>query len=155
MKKYSWIAVLVLAADQASKYLARRMTSPVTLIPGLLGLRHCENTGMAFSLLSGMPWMLGVLSLLLIGVGIWVLRDYKLGLWSKTAAMLMLGGAVGNMIDRLLRGAVTDMIEVLAFQFAVFNVADAALVVGCMLMALTLLLCPDDWQKREQHKKQE
>lgn len=155
MKRYAWIAALVLLADQLTKHLARQMTEAIPLAPGLLGLRHCENTGMAFSLLSGQPWLLGVLSLMMIALGAWLLHGYRLGPWSRTAAMLMLGGAAGNMLDRLIRGAVTDMIEILAFQFAVFNVADAALVIGCVLMALTLLCCPRDWEKHGPHMKQE
>lgn len=152
MKRYGWIAAAVIFADQLTKLLARGMSAPMTLIPGVLGLRLCENTGMAFSLLSGMPWLLGLMSLGMILVGAAVLRRYRLGRWSRIAAMMMLGGAAGNMIDRLARGAVTDMIEVLAFRFAVFNVADMALTVGCGVMALTLLLCPRDWETKQPKK---
>jgi len=149
MKKYAWIAVLTVIADQLVKLLARGLKGSVTLIPGLLGLKYAQNTGMAFSMLSGQSWLLGLPSGVLIVLGWRVLRRYRLGRWSRIAAMLMLGGAVGNMIDRLLLGYVIDMFEVLAFRFAIFNVADAALSVGCALMALTLLCCPEDW--REKH----
>ena len=147
MKKYWWIAVLVAALDQLTKALARSLSAPVTLIPGVIGLRYAENTGMAFSLFSGAPWMLGVLSLALMVFGALALRRYSLGPWSRLAAMLILGGAVGNMIDRLFAGFVVDMIEVLAFRFAIFNAADACLCVGCGLMALSLLVRPDEWRK--------
>ncbi len=148
MKKYAWIAALTVAADQLVKLLARGLEGPVTLIPGLLGLKYAQNNGMAFSMFSGQSWLLGLLSGALIALGWWMLRRYRLGLWSRIAAMLMLGGAVGNMIDRLLLGYVIDMFEVLAFRFAIFNVADAALSVGCALMALTLLCCPEDWREK-------
>ena len=62
------------------------------------------------------------------------------------AAMLMLGGAVGNMLDRFFRGYVIDMFEALFVDFAIFNVADAALTVGTALMALSLLTCPEEWR---------
>lgn len=151
MKKYWWIAAVALLADQATKLLARRLTEPVALIPGLIGLRYAENTGMAFSLLSGRPWLLGVLSLVLIIAGAVVLRRYQLGTLSRVAAMLMLGGATGNIIDRFFTGYVVDMIEVLAFRFAIFNVADACLTVGCGLMAASLLFKPDEWSEKHGH----
>lgn len=148
MRKYWWIAAAILAADQLSKLAAARLTQPVELIPGLLGLTYAENTGMAFSLLSGMPWLLGLVSLGLIVGGFVLLRRYRLGALSKIAAMLMLGGAAGNMLDRFFTGYVTDMIEVLAFRFAIFNVADTALTVGCILMALSILTRPDEWREK-------
>ena len=64
------------------------------------------------------------------------------------AAALMLGGAVGNMLDRFLRGYVVDMFQVLFVRFAVFNVADAALTIGVGLMAVSLLTCAGDWEEK-------
>lgn len=148
MRRYGWIALVVLAVDQLSKLAAQRLTQAVVLLPGVLGLRYAENTGMAFSLLSGRPWLLGLLSAALIIAGLAVLRRYQLGKVASVAAMLMLGGAVGNMLDRLFRGYVIDMFEVLFVQFAVFNVADAALTVGCCLMIISLMLIPKDWSKK-------
>ena len=149
MKRYAWMAVAVVMADQLVKALARRLTGPMTLIPGLIGLRYSENTGMAFSLLSRHTWLLTAFSALLILVGWRVMRRYRLGRLSRIAAMLMLGGAVGNLIDRLLAGYVVDMFEVLLFRFAIFNVADAALTVGGMLLAVTLLFFPKDWSLKD------
>ena len=149
MKRYGWIAAAVVAADQLVKLLARQLTGQVVLIPGVLALRYAENTGMAFSLFSGQPWLLGVVSLVLVVVGCLTIRRFRLSRWSSVAVMLMLGGAVGNMIDRLLQGYVVDMFEVLLFEFAVFNVADAALTVGCAMMAIALLLRKDDWREKK------
>ena len=149
MKRYAWIAAAVIVADQLVKALARRLTAPVTLIPHVLGLRYSENTGMAFSLLSRHTWLLSALSVLLILVGWLALRRYRLGRLSRVAAMLMLGGAVGNLIDRLLAGYVVDMFEVLLFRFAIFNVADMALTVGAALLAATLLFFPKDWSLKD------
>ncbi len=148
MKRAYPIAVLVLLADAVTKHLARGLREPVTLLPGILGLRYAENTGMAFSLFSGQTWLLGLLSLVCILLGWLLLRRYRLGPLSRTAAMLMLGGALGNALDRLLRGYVVDMLEVLFMKFAIFNVADAALTVGCVLMAWSLLRRPDEWAPR-------
>ena len=145
MKGYAWISVLVVMTDQLVKAFARTLRGPVTLLPGLMGLRYSENTGMAFSLLSQHTWLLTALSAALILAGWLALRRYRLGKLSRVAAMLMLGGAVGNLIDRLFVGYVVDMFEVLLFRFAIFNVADAALSVGAVLLAITLLFFPEDW----------
>ena len=145
IRRYGWIALLTLAADQAVKYLACRLQTAFTLLPGVLAFTYAENTGMAFSLLSGRSWLLGLLSAAVIVLGLLALRRYRLGPLPSVAAMLMLGGAAGNMIDRLLHGYVVDMFEVLLFRFAIFNVADAALTVGCVLMAASLLFNPKDW----------
>ena len=149
MKKYAWIAVLTVLIDQALKAFCLTLTGPVTLIPRVLALTCARNTGMAFSLFSGRAWALGVVSAVCIVGGWLVLRRYRLGTVSRIGAMLMLGGAVGNMIDRFLRGYVVDMFEALFVDFAIFNVADAALTIGTALMAFTLLLRPDEW--REKH----
>ena len=119
--RFWWIAAVVVAADQGSKALARGLADCglVTLIPGVLGLRYAENTGMAFSLLSGKGWLLGLVSLIVIAaawLGIW---RYRLGKLASCAVMLMLGGAVGNMIDRFVTGYVVDMFEILLFRFAI------------------------------------
>ncbi len=148
MKKYLWIAAAALALDQLTKALALLLTAPVTLVPGLIGLRLAANTGMAFSLLSGLPWLLVPLSCTVLALCWLVLRRCRLGPLSLTGAMLVLGGAVSNLLDRLLRGEVVDMIEVLAFRFAIFNVADIAVCVGCALLALSLLVRPEEWESR-------
>lgn len=149
MRKWYWIAALTVIADQITKALAEAYRPAMTLIPGILGLNHMHNTGMAFSFLSGRAWLLGLLSAVCILLGYLVLRRFCLGTLSRIAAMLMLGGAAGNMIDRLLRGYVVDMIEFLFVRFAIFNVADAALTLGTAMMVVSLLLCPDEW--REKH----
>ena len=149
MRKYSWIAICVVIADQLVKWLCLDLMGSVTLIPGVLALRYAENTGMAFSMFSGRAWALGVVSAACILLGWILLRRYRLGPVSGIAAMLMLGGAAGNMIDRFCRGYVVDMFEALFVDFAIFNVADAALTVGAVLMAASLLLCPEEWHDRK------
>ena len=147
MRKYWWIAALVFAADRASKLLAVLLPPEgVILLPGVVMLRRTENTGIAFSMFGGRPWLLGIISLVLIIIAFLVLRKKKFGCLPHTALMLMLGGAVGNMIDRFVFGYVTDMIELLFVRFAVFNVADSCLVVGCAMLIISLLFRTDkDW----------
>ena len=148
MRKIGWITVAVVIVDQVVKWACMGLTQRVTIIPRVLALTYTENTGMAFSLFSGRAWALGVVSAVCILVGWLALRRYTLGPWSKTGAMLMFGGAVGNMIDRFLRGYVVDMFEALFVQFAIFNVADAALTIGTALMAVSLIFRPDEWKEK-------
>lgn len=147
-KRTLLLVIAVLAADRLTKLAAARLPGAVTLVPGLLGLRFTGNTGAAFSMLSGNPRLLGLFSLAVILAGLLAYRRLRPGGLKETAAGLMLGGAAGNMFDRLFAGAVPDMIEVLAFRFAVFNLADVFLVIGCVLMAVSLLLRPDEWRRR-------
>ena len=141
-------AAAVLAADRITKELAPGIPEGgVALIPGVLGLRYAENRGIAFSLLSGAPRLLGVLSLALIAAGFLWLRKKELKPFPLFALAMMAGGAAGNMIDRLVRGYVPDMIEALFVRFPVFNIADAALTAGCVLVMASLLFRPGDWEK--------
>ena len=149
-RKLAWLllAAAVFAADRAVKILARTLPQPgVVLIPGVLQLRHTENPGIAFSLLSGAPWLPAVLGIAVLAAAFWFLHNRHLAAWPMTGFMLMLGGALGNLADRLLTGTVTDMIELLFVRFAVFNVADACLTVGCAMLIVSLLFRPKDWEK--------
>ena len=133
------IPAFVLAADRVTKALAVNIPPEgETLFPGILGLRYTQNTGAAFSMLSGHPWLLGVLSLAVIVAAFLVLRKKRLSALTTVGLMMMLGGALGNMIDRFFTGYVPDMIEFLFIRFAVFNVADACLVTGCGLVIWNL-----------------
>ena len=140
-KVWPWaVAAAVFIADRVTKILAPGIPeNGVVLIPGVIGLRYAENRGIAFSLLSGAPWALGVVSLLIIAAVFFCLRGKKLQPLALTGLMMMLGGAAGNMVDRFVHGFVPDMIEVLFVNFAIFNVADTFLCIGCGLVIISLL----------------
>lgn len=140
-KVWPWaVAAAVFIADRVTKILAPGIPeNGVVLIPGVIGLRYAENRGIAFSLLSGAPWALGVVSLLIIAAAFFCLRGKKLQPLALTGLMMMLGGAAGNMVDRFVHGFVPDMIEVLFMNFAIFNVADMFLCFGCGLVIISLL----------------
>lgn len=140
-KVWPWaVAAVVFIADRVTKILAPGIPeNGVVLIPGVIGLRYAENRGIAFSLLSGAPWALGVVSLLIIAAAFFCLRGKKLQPLALTGLMMMLGGAAGNMVDRFVHGFVPDMIEVLFVNFAIFNVADTFLCIGCGLVIISLL----------------
>ena len=141
-----WWTAATVAVDRVVKIAAFRLPEEgILLIPGVLRLRYAENRGMAFSLLSGYPRLLGGMSLCAIAGMIWLMRKKKMSAWPRFALSLMLGGAIGNAIDRLALGFVPDLIETLFVRFAIFNVADAALTVGCAMMLCSLLFRPGDW----------
>lgn len=146
--KVFWIVViLVLILDRITKELAPGLPAEgLALIPGVVGLRYTENTGIAFSLLSGMPRLTGILGLAVVAGGFIWLRKKNIASFPLTGLALMAGGALGNMPDRLIRGFVPDMIETLFVSFPVFNIADSCLTVGCVLMMISILARPKDWK---------
>ncbi len=144
---YLLISLAVLALDQWTKWLVELhvpLSSVEPVFPGL-NITHVKNTGVAFGMFAsdgGAPWPLAVLVVLaLTAVGTYFLvapRDHRLLL---TSLGLILGGALGNLIDRVHAGAVTDFIDVYAgsYHWYFFNVADAAISVGIALMAFEAL----------------
>lgn len=138
--RYYLAAALLVALDQLTKHLTRTYLmsrGTVVLIPGVVGLTYVENTGMAFSSFSGYTPVLAVLSLaasVLLAAAIW--KRWLPQPFCQWMLTLILAGAVGNLIDRAFLGYVTDMIQVLFVNFAVFNVADCCVVVGGILLAV-------------------
>jgi signal peptidase II len=137
-------AALVVAADQLIKYLVVRHLAgrpPVRLIGDFLQFRYATNSGGAFSLLTGAPVFFALMAIVVIG-GILYASGRARGLPIAVSLGLLLGGAVGNLLDRLLRGdqplrgEVVDFIKV--GPWPVFNLADSCIVVGGILLALLL-----------------
>lgn len=142
-------SLTILAADRASKIWIDRNVSAWDIhavIPGFLNIIHAENPGMAFSLLANAPEF--VRRLVLVGVAGLVLVLVAVMFWRATVALerwalaLVLGGAVGNLWDRLARGTVTDFVDVYYgdWHWATFNVADAAITTGAILLALHMMI---------------
>jgi signal peptidase II len=148
------LTLAVIAADQASKYAVDRMVVPGSsrvLVPGMLNLVRTSNPGVAFGLLaeSQMPWrapVLIVFSAAVIGLIVWLLVTGRAGSWAgRTGMTLILGGAIGNVLDRVLHHSVTDFIDfyIGTHHWYTFNLADSAIVVGAGLVILELLR---DWR---------
>lgn len=133
---WHWM-LLAVAADRATKALARSGALPAELVPNVIGFRSVRNSGMAFSMLSGHFWLLTVFTALLIGGILFYLLRWpakpaalRAGLW------LIAGGGLGNLYDRLTLGYVTDFIELKFMRFAIFNVADVCICAGAALVLL-------------------
>ena len=136
-------AAVLVGVDQLIKRWATAVLLPktaMTLIPGVLELRYFLNDGMAFSMLAGKQKLLiAVTSLMLLGV-LWMLFARKLTPLERVAWTLVLGGGIGNLIDRVLNGEVVDYINLLFMRFAVFNFADICVCVGVALWVLEIFL---------------
>lgn len=141
IKKLLYVGLPVAAADQAIKASIRRLPTGQTVfeIPGLVAVTPSFNTGAAFSLLSGRPLLLAAVSAaLLLALCIYAARSIRLTRAAETALCVLIGGGVGNLIDRILYAGVTDYIRLLPFEFPIFNLADMA-VTGSIAVLIILL----------------
>lgn len=126
------IVVLVLL-DQLVKFLVKTqipLGTDVSFIPHVLGLTHIHNEGAAFSMLSGARWFFVVLTAVFVVFAMWLLKKHFTHPMARWSLVLVVGGAVGNLIDRAAYGYVVDMFKTLFMNFAIFNVADIFVVVG-------------------------
>ncbi len=149
------IAVAVVILDRITKAAIKSHFSAFdssTVIPGFLNIVHTENPGIAFGMLSNAsgPWrdvlLIGFSAAVLIAISAVLLRPSgQINVWLRAALGLILGGAFGNLYDRIVNGTVTDFVEAHAGQhyFPAFNVADSAITVGACLLLL------DMWRARE------
>ncbi len=153
-RRYSlllWLGGLVVLVDQITKIWVERnmqVYESKTILPGLLDLHYIRNTGAAFGFLSGshagfrIPFFILVSA---VAVGIILFLFHKLEdseLMMPTALSLVLGGAVGNLVDRIRLGEVIDflLIHYKSFHWPAFNVADIAITVGVSLLVLRIFL---------------
>jgi len=143
--KWLWVSAVVLVVDQCTKLLADAMLAlhePVGLLP-VLAIRKAYNSGAAFSFLgdaSGWQrWFFIVLAVAVIILLVTWLRRLPAGQkWTALALVLILGGAAGNLVDRVAYGHVIDFIDVYYgnWHWPTFNVADSAISVGAFLLLL-------------------
>lgn len=147
------IAAVVVVVDQLSKVWVLRTwpepyTGAIAIVPGWLELTYIQNTGVAFGMFQGVPQLFIFTSLLIVAGAIWFyLRNAPPDdRWLGMCLGLIVGGAIGNVIDRVRLGFVVDFIKTFDGRFAVFNLADACISVGVVLMALLLM-----WADRAKH----
>ena len=120
------------------------------LIPGVFQLTYAENRGAAFSMLQGRTDLLVGLTVVICLIGLYFLffsrRRYPL--WPSLALALALGGALGNLYDRLVFGFVIDMFDFCLINFAIFNVADSFVNIGVILLAVWMILFEEKDKRR-------
>ncbi len=125
----------IIAADQMAKLatLTLELGETAEFLPPLVQLRRVHNYGAAWSSLSGARWLLIAATAIGMGALVWLLLKivrHPLGVWSLT---MVIGGGIGNLIDRIARGYVVDMFDLMFMSYPVFNGADCFVVVGTIL----------------------
>ena len=136
------IALFIVVLDQGSKAWASSAlqgSQTLSLLPHLLSLQLVHNTGAAFSVLQNSTALLGLLSL---GVGLalilWIWRERVLPVWQALAAAALLGGTLGNGLDRWRLGYVVDFLALEPIDFPIFNGADVAINLAVFCFAIDL-----------------
>lgn len=150
---YYLLSIFLIVIDQLVKWWVRGnipLGTAIPFIPYLMDLTYTQNTGAAFSSFSGLTWLLALVSLgasVVIALLLW--KNFFPGVLGKLSLALILAGAVGNLIDRVFLGFVTDMFMTTFINFAVFNVADICVVCGGFLMAVYALFFWDKDKEKQ------
>jgi signal peptidase II len=145
-----WLPMVIVAVDQATKAMIRASLAEHesrTVIPGVMDFTHVLNSGAAFGFLNGVdfPFKTVVIAVIataaLIGVGVYAASLAHHQIVARLGLALIIGGAAGNLIDRLVSGSVVDFVDVYwgTHHFWAFNVADSAISIGVAIMILDML----------------
>lgn len=142
MLLYILIIAFVIAADQLTKVWASSALTEIATMPvieDVLHFTYVENRGAAFGMLADHRWIFMVLSVIgIAALTFWMLTDKSLTRTMKIILAMIIGGGIGNMIDRIRLGYVVDFIDCRFIDFYVFNVADSFVTVGCILFILVI-----------------
>ncbi len=137
------LPALLIIIDQITKYWAVQELMPVgtmPLLPGIIGFRYIENTGSAFSLFANhqtfLTWFTGIV---LIGLFLFLLFKRPKSNVEYISLLFVFAGGMGNWIDRITRGFVVDFFDFQFMSFAVFNVADIFITVGCGVFLISMI----------------
>ncbi|SEN16976.1 signal peptidase II [Lihuaxuella thermophila] len=146
--RYFLAAVFILILDQSTKWLIVKNMSLYESIPVIDGFFHItshRNPGAAFGILKHQQWLFITVTIFVIAIilyYLWQLKNERP--WMSFSFALILGGAIGNLIDRIQTGEVVDFLDFRFgdYHFPIFNVADSAIVVGVCILVLITLLSP-------------
>ena len=145
-----WLPILVVIADQIAKALVRAklpLYASMTVVPGFMDFTHVPNTGVAYGILNGVTFpfksalIAAIATAAIVGVGVYAAGLARHQVIARVGLALIIGGAAGNLIDRVVAGSVVDFVDVYwrTHHFYVFNVADSAISVGVAVMILDML----------------
>ena len=159
--KYLYLALIVILIDQATKIAVRyymELFQEISVIGDFFKLTHVENTGAAFSIGFSSDFVnrlfFSIVTFLLIFAILWMLKKAK-SIWEKIAYSLIVGGAIGSLIDRLVFGAVTDFFDFEFFnifgleRWPIFNIADSSIVVGVIILSVYTIFFEGRGVKKE------
>ena len=136
-------AALVVLLDQFFKrwiVITLARGGETIIVPGLLSLIYVENIGAAFSILAGQRWLLAGIALAASVIIVFILLRYTDGFWGSLGLAAVLGGTVGNLIDRVFHGFVIDMFKTLFMNFAIFNIADIFITLGALTFCIHFII---------------
>jgi len=137
------IVFAVVTLDQITKYLVTQfipLHTEVGFIPWFINLTHVENEGASFGMFSDSRWVFMLLSAVaIIGIIIFLLLNKKRHTLLTIGLAFILGGGIGNMIDRIFRYTVVDFFEFTFVEFAIFNVADMFITFGAIILGVYLI----------------
>ena len=141
---YLFVILFLVGLDQLSKSIivqTIKLNDYIVVIKDFFNITYVQNRGAGFSILQGQMTFFYIITVIALIVLTYLLLKSKDKL-SKTAYLLMIGGAIGNFIDRLLLGYVVDFLDfyIFAYNYPVFNLADSFLTVGVILMVISVLL---------------
>lgn len=137
-----WLTLVIILLDMVSKYIVSRLlivNESVMIIKNFFNITYVRNTGAAFSIFSGSTFLVMIVSfIIIIGIIIYISKNKPSNKMEKVAYSLILGGAIGNFIDRIIYGYVRDFIEIDIFgwDYPIFNLADVFVVVGVILLVI-------------------
>ena len=134
----------VIGLDQLTKWLAvvnLQGEPSFPLWPEVFHFTYAENTGMAFGMLKDHRWVFMVFSTVaIIGLAVYLFRFRPESRWMQISMAFIIGGGIGNMIDRIFLGYVVDFLDFTLINFAVFNVADSFVCIGAGMMIVYLVI---------------
>ena len=142
------IAIVLIVMDQLSKFATIKWLKPIgtiTVVEGIFDLNYVENRGAAFGIMQNQRWIFICLTIIITLALIFYKAKYKpKDKVLNTSICLLVSGAIGNLIDRIFRGYVVDMLEVTFINYPVFNVADCFVVIGAVLLSIYILFIYKD-----------
>ena len=148
-------AAALVVVDQITKVLTRAfipLGETRTLVPHVVGLTYVQNTGAAFSSFSGGTKLLALLSLVItVLIGIAIAKDWLRHPFAQWSMAVVMAGAFGNFIDRAFLGYVTDMVDTLFMNFAVYNFADICVVLGILALAIYIIFFYEKCEGKKAH----
>lgn len=140
------LSAVIVGLDQLIKYLVYTFLKPVgtvEVIPGLFSLKYVENKGAAFGMMANMRWVFIIFTIVVIGILLFMIFKKKINSKLFTAsAILLIGGGIGNLIDRIFLGYVIDYLSISFFP-PVCNFADYCITIGTVLLLVYLLFFSD------------
>ncbi len=134
-KEFCTISIFIII-DQIVKVLATDLTNTISIIPNFLQINYVKNFGVAWSMFNNQMAFIILFSIAAVSYLIYIMYQYRTDLIVHFGVMMMVGGAMGNLIDRIIRGFVVDYVDVVIFgyDFPIFNIADMLLVCGAILI---------------------